>query len=299
MEIVKLVFWLGAYTIKFLKNLKGQNTLKPYMSVFFVLVLFLASCQTIQPTPTLVPTSTPTLPPTPTNTPEPTFTAEPSPTPIRLPDAINQTFSGISIEQRNSFEYIKDGLIPEGWICEEEFAARATKDNQFKIQPADKGDWSATVFYFSKEKITPGTAVYFTFMYTGDKEAFTLGFDALQGNGQLIKNGEKGFYSVAMQVMEKNLSAHIIQDTFKGEGYFKGDLKLRENTWYDIVLGFDNEENYIIKLWQPDDPETQLTYVRNWKDFPTNYYFIGWVSAKRSLLIDDFTVFKFDSIILE
>jgi hypothetical protein len=188
--------------------------------------------------------------------------------------------------------------LPDGWKCDDKSAAAVTTGGQLEIKPKDTGDWSAAVLYFSKEKMTPNKAAYFTFMYTGDQEGFTLGFDAIREDGQLIKSDQKGFYSVALQLIDgEGLSAHIIQDTFKGDGYFKGDLKLQENTWYDIVLGFDDQENYIIRIWDPNDLGAQLTYTRNWKDFPKEYYFISWISAKRSLALDNFTILKFDSIL--
>jgi len=282
--------------------------MKHYISALFVFVLFLTSCQAMQPTPTPtqapVPTSTfmplppSTNTPEPTLTPEPTFTPEPSPTTIVLPNMFHQTFSNVTIVYRDGFEYVIGGLAPQGWETDERNAIWVTTENQLKAQPADTGyDWSGTVFYFSKEIIVPNSGVYFTFKYIGLLQIFTLGFDAVTKKGERIKGND--FYSVAMQMDDNFPSAHIIQGTFLGTGYFKGNLRLQEDTWYDIALGFDDKENYIIKIWNPDYPEKQLTYVRNWKDFPTNYHFISWLGAKRSLLIDDFTVFKFDSITLK
>ena len=217
--------------------------MRSHRPAFFVFILFLVSCQAAQPAPTAIPTLAPTntsVPlPTSTNTPEPTFTPEPSPTPILLPDVIHQTFSGVSIAYRESFDFTVNSSLPDGWKCDDKSAAAVTTDGQLEIKPKDTGDWSAAVLYFSKERMTPNKAAYFTFMYTGDQEGFTLGFDAIREDGQLIKSDQKGFYSVALQLINgEGLSAHIIQDTFKGDGYFKGDLKLQENTWYDIVLGF-------------------------------------------------------------
>lgn len=188
-----------------------------------------------------------------------------------------------------------DGLLPLGWECDEKNAAWVTKDNQFKIQPANTGDWSGTVFYFSQDKIIPNKGVYFTFKYTGNKESFTLGFDSINKYGERIAFGEGGFHSVAMQMMDDVASAHIIRDAWQGSNFFDGNLKLREDTWYEVALGFDNNNNYIIKIWQPETPTQQITYLKKWDDFPREYYFISWVSAKRSLLIDDFTVFTFEN----
>jgi hypothetical protein len=100
-----------------------------------------------------------------------------------------------------------------------------------------------------------------------------------------------------MEVRNQN---PIVYGNFGGaraKGSLKGNLRLQEDTWYNIVLAFDGNQDYLIKIWQPDDPEKQLTYLRNWKDFPDKYYFISWITAKRRLLMDDFTVFKFEEIV--
>jgi hypothetical protein len=64
-----------------------------------------------------------------------------------------------------------------------------------------------------------------------------------------------------------------------------------------MALAFDQNQKFIIKLWDPNNPQSQITYLREWSDFPSEYYFISYTSAKWSLLMDDFTVFRFDEII--
>ena len=251
--------------------------------------------------PTSVPptfTSLPTETPLPTNTPVPTATNTPEPTatPVLMPDTLESTFSNPSVIHRDSFEYIMAGLLPNGWECDEKFAGWITEHNQFRIHPTDNGAWSGTVCYFSQERITPNKGVYFTFQYTGGKETFTLGLDTIRTNGERIKLGEDKFHSVALQMENISVSAHIIREGWQNSTPFKGNLRLKEDTWYEVALGLDNKNNYIIKVWQAENPEQQITYFRTWDDFPHIYYFISWISAKRSLLIDDFTVFKFDEI---
>jgi hypothetical protein len=248
------------------------------------------------PAPTVIPptiTPLPTDTPIPTNTPEPTSTAEPSPTPIVLPGVINETFSGVSITHRETFQYVIQNAVPQGWQTDQQYAIWVTEGNQLKAQPLPSS--VGTVFFYSGEIITPRKGVFLTFKYSGSQESFTLGFDNVTANGERIHGTD--FRSVAMEARTQN---PIVYGNFGGataKGAFKGNLRLQQNTWYNIVLAFDKNQDYIIKIWQPDDPKKQLTYVRNWKDFPDKYYFISWVNSKRSLLIDDFTIFEFDEII--
>ena len=278
---------------------------KSIQSVFFafvVLTVLFSGCSpasistpTMTP-PTLTPLPTATL--VPTNTPEPTFTPEPSPTPVLLPDVLDQTFSGVSVIYHDSFQYVIQGMTPRGWQTDQQDAIWITEENQLKVQPLPSS--VGTVFYYSGEAMTPNKGVYFTFKYNGTSENFTLGFDNVAANGERIP-GPFGphFRSVAMEVRNQDLIVYRNDGGASSKGLFEGNLRLLEDTWYDIALAFDENHNFIIKIWQPDNPEKQLTYLRQWEDFPDRYYFISWINSKRSLLLDDFSVFNFDQIVQE
>ena len=248
----------------------------------------------VEETQNAIPTATQTS--VPTNTPEPTSTPEPSPTPIVLPDTLYQTFSGISVIHQDSFEYVMENQAPSGWETSEKYSIWVTNENQFKIHPTGNGDWTGAGFHYMGEEITPNTGVFFTFKYTGSSENFTLGFDNINSDGSLVPRGSN-FHSVAMEIREQTLLVYGIQRENKINGSFKGNLSLHEGTWYDILLAFDENQNFIIKVWDPNNPQLQTTYLREWTDFPRAYYFISYISAKRTLLIDDFIVFRFDKII--
>jgi len=262
-----------------------------------IIVILLTACQpAVQPpTSTPLPSSTPSPAPTSTNTPEPTptFTPEPSPTPIVLPDTLHQTFTDVSIIHRESFEYVMPNAAPAEWQTDQQYAIWVTEENQLKAHslPSTVG----TVFYYSGEIIGPNMGVFLSFKYNGTAESFTLGFDNVTSGGDRIQGAD--FRSVAMEARNQN---PIVYGNFGGataKGTFKGNLTLQEDTWYNIALAFDESQNYIVKIWQPDNPEKQITYQRIWEDFPDKYYFISWVNSKRSLLIDDFTIFTFGEII--
>jgi hypothetical protein len=251
---------------------------------------------TYTPAPTDTPEPTSTLEPTSTDTPVPTPTPEPSPTPIVLPDVLEQTFSGVTLIYQDNFDFIMEGLAPEGWETTEKYSLRETEKNELKVNGIEI---PGMVFYFPEEVINPGEGVYFKFKYIGTQGALTLGFDNISKTGELIPNGEDGFHSVAMVMDEQTLYAHIVQNKFHGDGYFKGNIRLQEDTWYQIALGFDEKGDYIIKIWDPDATQSPLVYIRNWADFPTSYYFISWISNLRTLWMDDFIIFNFDRIVQE
>ena len=90
---------------------------------------------TFTPAPTETPEPSPTPEPTNTDTPIPTPTPEPSPTPIVLPDILEQTFSGVAPIYQDNFDFIMDGLAPEGWESTEKYSLGETKNSELKIIP--------------------------------------------------------------------------------------------------------------------------------------------------------------------
>jgi len=205
---------------------------KSIQSVFFafvVLTVLLSGCAPAStPAPTMIPptlTPVPTETPVPTNTPEPTVTPEPSPTPVLLPDVLHQTFSGVSVIYHDSFQYVIQGMAPEGWQTDQQAAIWVTEENQLKAQPLPSS--VGTVFYYSGEIITPNQGVYFTFKYHGTSENFTLGFDNVAANGERIL-GPFGpdFRSVAMEVRSQDLIVYRNDGGATSKGLFEGNLRL-------------------------------------------------------------------------
>ena len=276
-----------------------------HIRFLLLMVFFVTSCQTAIPLPTAtpqstataVPTSTPSPVPTTTKRLESTVTPAPSPTPILLPVMIHQMFSDVSIIHHDSFEFIMQGMAPQGWESAEQYAIWVTEDGQLKAEPLDHGTWSGTVFYYTGEKIIPNRGVTFLFKYTGTAEGFSLGFDNINPNGEFIRGDN--FHSISLNMLDRDIKLYGIQKRNQIRGSFKGNLSVQEDVWYNIVLAQDKDHNFIIRLWDPHTPEKHLTYFRNWQEFPTAYYFISFISSKRTLLLDDFIVFKFDEIIQE
>lgn len=268
--------------------------------LLFVLLIcswILSTCQSAQTPPTAITTSVPaTNTPVLTNTLEPISTSEPSPTPIMYPTVLDQTFTNVNVLFKDDFVFKIQGIPPTGWVSTEDNAIlRISKDGNVKITP--RVDAIGGIFYFEEMPITPGMGVVFTFQYTGTKNIFTWGLDNIDAQGQFFKFKTDGYYSFAMQMFDKNLSAHVIEGPYLKDDPFNGTLKLIEGVWYSYMMAFDKNNNYIIKIWEPNLPENQLVYIRNWENSPTAYYFVSWIGAERALWMDEFTIFSFDDIL--
>jgi hypothetical protein len=240
-----------------------------------------------------------------TNTPvftqpsEPT-TAKSNVPSVMLPDTLKQTFSGLSVIYQDNFDFIIAGKAPTGWKIRDESAPpsalRVTKENEFKIGMPNQDTGTGFVFYFQKEAIQPGEGVFFKFKYAGTNENFTFGFDNVRSNGGLYQFQSDGYRSFAMQMAGRDLSGHTIENDTQKDGVFTGNLTLKENTWYGVTLAMNPDGYNLIKIWDPNAPDNQLVYTVDWPYTNNSFYLVSWISTKRTLWVDDFTIFKFEDI---
>ncbi len=268
-----------------------------FASIFIFLIILASGCAPAStPTPMPVPSTLTPSPVPPTFTPEPTSTPIPSPTPITYPSVLDQTFSNVQALYKDDFNFMIQGMSPNGWVSIDDNAVlRIAKDNNVKIIP--RPGTNGGIFYFEGMSITPGMGVLFTFQYTGNTNVFTLGLDNIDANGRFFDFKTDGYYSFALQMFNKNLSAHVIEGPYLKDDPFKGNLSLLEGVWYSYMMAFDNDNNYMIMIWEPHSPDNQLIYNRHWENSPTEYYFISWIGEERELWMDEFTVFSFDEIL--
>ena len=77
---------------------------------------------------------------------------------------------------------------------------------------------------------------------------------------------------------------------------FEGDLKLLPEVWYMYTLGFAEGKQFIIKVWDPENPENVLVYQDQVEDMRNMNIFIMWVDRNDILQIDDFTVINFSEL---
>lgn len=222
---------------------------------------------------------------------ETSFPPSSSPSGEMLPD-LRQIFSGVSIRSQDGFQYIAGGRRPQGWTVSAAHSLQLIPENQVLIHTTEP----YTVFFYEGDMITTQKGAAFSFEYLGPSGIFTLGMDAVTPSGGKIPQGP-GFFSIAMKMENSNLSAHATRETDpeKAEA-FRGGLTLVENTWYDFAIGFDNQGKYIIQIWEPDHSDRHLTYLCHCQGFPTTYDFVGFMEGKRSLRLDNFTIFTFQDI---
>ena len=252
---------------------------------------------TLAPAPvnTLAPTSTPTPAPTHTNTPLPTATLVPSPTAIPLPKGISDIVSNAVVKYQDTFDTSLN--VPKGWGACSGFEPVWSLEQSHLAVSSQTGKYG-TLFYFDDEMIHPNEAVYFLFAFEGNQNEITLGFDGYD-NGKVCDSNKNtlGFYSVALEDYPgMPLTIHSIINTSVDAGYFKGDWRLQEKSWYGLLMGFDQSNTFFMTIWKPGDPGQKLVFQQAYPDFPKAYNFISWTGTARKVWLDDFSILTFDAI---
>ena len=184
---------------------------------------------------------------------------------------------------------------PKGWGACSGFEPVWSLEQSHLAVSSQAGKYG-TLFYYADEMIHPNEAVYFLFAFEGNQNQITLGFDGYD-NGKVCDNNKNqlGFYSVALEDYPgMPLTIHSIINTAIRRGYFKGDWRLQEKSWYGILMGFDQSNTFFMTIWKPGDPGQKLEFQQAYADFPKAYNFISWTGTARKVWIDDFSILTFD-----
>lgn len=242
-------------------------------------------------TENIKPPGTSTPEPTSTQTPEPTQTltptTEPTPT-LSLPDVVQQTYTDIAIVFQQDFgdNLNLAAFSPLGWIADGE-KLFTTTDAALEINGRN------SVAFYEDETISPNEAVIVRFKFA-PQSSFSIGIDGAR-QGQRIPAFQPGFRSVTMDFRNSPL---VFFNSEQNHYYtrFDGALKFLPDVWYMYTLGFAQDKQFIIKVWDPENPENVLVYQKQVNEMPDQNLFIMWVNQNDKLYIDDFTLIKFSEL---
>jgi len=265
------------------------------------LLLLLSACSpsdadiatAIAQTETAKPTTTSTFTPEPpsTQTPEPTQTLTPTfePTPtLALPDVVQQTYADIEVILRQDFGDNSNlsSFSPTGWIADGE-RLYTTSDYALEINGRN------SVAFYDNKTISANEAVILRFRFA-PHTTFSIGIDGA-ALGQRIPAFQPGFRSITMEFRNSPL-AYFNSERNSHPSRFEGDLKLLPEVWYMYTIGFAEGKQFIIKVWDPENPEKVLVYQDQVNDMRNVNIFIMWVDRNDTLHIDDFTIIKFSEL---
>ncbi len=268
------------------------------ISRVLVLLLLLSACSpseaqvatAIAQTETAKPTATFTPQPTATQTPEPTRTSTPTlePTPtLVLPDVVRETYSDIDVIYRDDFGSNLLGLSPTGWHTDGE---RVYTTNEASLEINGR----SVVAYLDSPTISANEAVIVRFKFSPGSH-FTIGIDGLRQD-QRIPAFQPGFRSISIEFKNSPL-AYYVREQNHYYARFEGNLKLLPDIWYMYTQGFAPGKQFVIKIWDPENPNNVLTHTRQVDDMTNENIFIMWVEQGSRLFIDDLTFIKFSQLL--
>lgn len=265
-----------------------------------VLILFiLSACSpseaqvatAIAQTETAKPILTFTPEPTATQTPEPTPTLTPTPEPTAtpaLPDIVQQTYADIELLERQDFGDLS-GLAsysPLGWNADGE-KLYTTSDYVLEINGRN------SVAFYADQSIREGEAVILRFEFA-PRSIFSIGIDSMR-HGTRVAAFEPGFLSICMEFRNGPLALFNAERN-RSSTPFEGDLKLLPGVWYMYTLGFAPGKQFVIKIWDPKQPENVLVHRKQADAMRDENLFIMWVDPQSTLYIDDFTRIRFSGL---
>ena len=249
----------------------------------------IAQTEAAKPTSTFTPeptsTQTPTQTPTPTQTLTPTL--EPTPT-LALPDVVQQTYEDIKVILRQDFgdNLNLAAFSPTSWDADGE-KLYTTSEAALEINGRN------SVAFYAHKMISLNEAVVLRFQFA-PQATFSIGIDGA-ALGARIPHLQPGYRSITMEFRN---SPRVLFNAERNSTptRFEGDLKLLPEVWYMYTLGFAEGKQFIIKVWDPENPENVLVYQDQVNDMRNTNIFIMWVDRNDILQIDDFTIIEFSEL---
>ena len=290
----KLIFKLGATSYEE-QQPKQKEIPKKSESLMFsrVLVLFLllSACSPSEVQVATTIAQTEHAQPTATFTPEPTQTLTPTlePTPtLALPDVVQQTYADIEVILQQDFgDKVDLGTFsPVGWNADGE-RLFTTGDDALEIIGRNN------VAFYQDELISLKEAVVLRFRFA-PQATFSIGIDGA-ALGARIPAFQPGFRSITMEFRNRpRVLFNAERNSYPAR--VEGDLQLLPEVWYMYTLGFAEGKQFVLKVWDPENPENILVYQDQVDEMRNVNIFIMWVDQNDTLQIDDFTIIKFSEL---
>ena len=230
-------------------------------------------------TPTATITSTPTLTPTATRTPKPSHT--PTST-VEPPSPVLDALTGVELKSIDRFDNRLESLKIWGlWNN-----STILSDDEM-LELVGETFWNSSFAW--KPRFHEGEGIILSFKYS-HMSVFELMFD--HGKWQQPDYRRFGVYIHAYP------AANLWQGP-NGIGFnpLVGNLTVRPETWYNLMMAINKDGEFIAMIWQPDDPTRVVRYREKvgekWAGLDWRF---GSGANNGTILIDDFIIFSFESI---
>lgn len=251
--------------------------------VFIFLIALLSGCapaatpiptEVVLPTETSVPTSTPM----PTDTPVPTATAVPPTPTVAPPNVLLDLLTNVQVIKTDNFDNLNNW---DTWNS----GTGKISNGMFELT-GQKDYLSGLVF---KERIGEGYGVVLKYKTVKNAD-YQSEFVFATGEWQTDSFRQFGIYN------GKRPKADLIQGKNGiGGNNLHGDLSLKADTWYNLLVAVGKNGELLAVIWNPDDPSQQSVYREKigekWAKL--NFEFQAKANIGETMYIDDFLKISF------
>ena len=210
-----------------------------------------SSPATATPTSTPTPTPTPTYTPTPTSTPTPTRTPTPRPT---SPSPVSNALSSVDVRYHDDFEQLSDDY----W---ENYSSSNINVSDGLLEINGQYFWATSVALKRIVRETEGVLILFKYDPDADFELYLDVGDWDEPN--YMRWGIYAGPGFGMNIYKGISSAYVDHSPLRG------NLTMRPDTWYYLLLAVDRDARFIARVWEKSDPtryaECRQQFDDDWK----------------------------------
>jgi len=259
---------------------------KSMQSMFFAFVIFAVLLSGCVPASTPIPPTSTPLPlptdtPMPTKTPVPTKTSIPPTATVAPPTVLLDLLTNVQVIKTDSFDNLNN------WNTWNPGTGKIT-NGMFELT-GQEGYLSGLIF---KQNISGGRGIMLKYK-TLKNANYQSEFVFATGEWQTDSFRQFGIYNGARP------KADLIQGKNGiGGNNLHGNLSLKADTWYNLLMVVGKDGEFLAVIWNPDNPSEQSVYNENlgekWANL--NLEFQAKANIGETMYIDDFAMITFDEI---
>jgi len=269
---------------------EGMKKTSSVVSLAFIFLTALVNgCLLVSPPTPIPPTSTPTLlSPANTSVPTVTSTSLPTVTPTILPTlTVTPTIEPPVIAK----EFLQDVKI----LFYDSFDNNSSLDNWTQGSVVDgilELKWGEiTNMTYKRQRLIPGDGVIVKFKLQNASDVSGFSFD----NGVYQTESDRGFG--IMNTTHPHVGIAQGPEVID-HSHLRGNLSLKTDTWYNILMAIGKNEKFLAVIWDPTDESRRVFYDiklgEKWADKTWAFDIVIW--GEETISIDDFYQISFEDI---